>query len=505
VQELFASRFSVGADDPDVAFRAVVAEVLGWAWRGDGDPPDLTQTREGRAEGTGGNRLRWALLEVPGRLEKAFELELRHPDQREELIEWRTFVDLSRGHEQLTATLRVGREATEFRLAPAYLELRRPRLVRSLLDSYRCSSGGIRLSGSARTVHVGEVERFISTELRAPGRTLPVVVVATASGALRPEVDPVQLADELAGLAHVVTLGGYLAWERFRDFSGANEFVPPGGVRIYWPGFGGNRDRLRHPYWTRRVLGAVGERFASRQFQMLARMSIGRVPRDALLWELRSARRELLRKDATETEDWERLASTYSDDLVAANNTIERLQDENRILEDELERQRQSWAQVRAAEVWERSPEEGVADGDLESPAVASWGDFAELAPLLEGEAFVLTERAHAQCSQNPYPDPDRMWRHLEALARAAQEWRSKDMHVGKRLVDWVRENYEIEVSLQDNALRETAFVFEGEEYSREPHVKVDDYKSPDKCGRIYFATDDARMRFVVDHIGLHL
>ena len=41
-------------------------------------------------------------------------------------------------------------------------------------------------------------------------------------------------------------------------------------------------------------------------------------------------------------------------------------------------------------------------------------------------------------------------------------------------------------------------------EYSREPHVKVDDYKKPVECGRIYFAQDNEGRRFIVNHIGPH-
>jgi hypothetical protein len=41
---------------------------------------------------------------------------------------------------------------------------------------------------------------------------------------------------------------------------------------------------------------------------------------------------------------------------------------------------------------------------------------------------------------------------------------------------------------------------------SWEPHVKVDDYKDDrHRCGRIYFALDDARKRIVINHIGVHL
>jgi hypothetical protein len=77
---------------------------------------------------------------------------------------------------------------------------------------------------------------------------------------------------------------------------------------------------------------------------------------------------------------------------------------------------------------------------------------------------------------------------------------------VGKRLDEWIQENYHIDVALHDSDLAQfSAFVYDGREYSREPHVKVDDYVDPASCGRIYFAYDSDGKRFIVDHIGLHL
>jgi hypothetical protein len=42
--------------------------------------------------------------------------------------------------------------------------------------------------------------------------------------------------------------------------------------------------------------------------------------------------------------------------------------------------------------------------------------------------------------------------------------------------------------------------------YSREPHVKVDDYVDPASCGGESTSPfDSANARIIVDHIGLHL
>ena len=48
-------------------------------------------------------------------------------------------------------------------------------------------------------------------------------------------------------------------------------------------------------------------------------------------------------------------------------------------------------------------------------------------------------------------------------------------------------------------------FQFEGEKYSRVPHLKLDDHTTPNQVGRVYFALDNENHRFIVDHVGLKL
>jgi hypothetical protein len=136
----------------------------------------------------------------------------------------------------------------------------------------------------------------------------------------------------------------------------------------------------------------------------------------------------------------------------------------------------------------------------------STWREFHDKLPQLESEAFVLTDNARNQCLSNPYPDPARMWDHLERLSRAANEWAVKNCVVNRGLRVWIRESFAIEVALFDNGLGSLGgFEYEGKLRSRQPHVKVDDYKSPAECGRIHFAYDSTERRFIVDHIGLHL
>jgi len=132
--------------------------------------------------------------------------------------------------------------------------------------------------------------------------------------------------------------------------------------------------------------------------------------------------------------------------------------------------------------------------------------ELVDRLPELTSEWLLVTDNARSQCVSSGYPDPGRMWDQLRGLALAAGRWRSAGGDVGGRLDGWVHDNFEIEIALHDDHLRASKFFsFESIEYSREPHVKVDDAKPLNECGRIYFAIDGVRQRFIVDHIGLHL
>lgn len=133
----------------------------------------------------------------------------------------------------------------------------------------------------------------------------------------------------------------------------------------------------------------------------------------------------------------------------------------------------------------------------------ATWTEAQEVIEGLECPSFVLTERARASLTDNPYPDAGRMTWHLQQLAALAGEYAKSNGAIGQRVSVEAR-RYGIEIAMQDGNLSPNRVSSGGESYLAEPHVKVDDYKTPDKCGRIYFAIDPVSCVFIVDHIGLH-
>lgn len=512
MQDLYAAAFAIDADELSAAYQDLARAASKWAWRGHGAPPNVLEEPSGSRDARLGYQMTWSQIAVSARRERALTVELRHPDPLVEGREWRTRIDGCLRPDSLAVTVRVAREAIELRMTPAALTtLRRPGLVRDLLNNQSCAAGGLALTARPAVIYANGVEDLVAGILRNPLRALPVVITAASAGP-QPSPDAGKLADELAGLAHVVQLGGYLAWLRFREFVGDRLFVPQGGARIYWPGFGGEHDYLHHRYWTRRSIEELRLPFHRALFALLTRISVHAVPSDPLPAELRRAAAEARLKDlVSEGRSDAELLQIYVEENERLRVQVEGLHSLTVEQESELRIHRKNYAAMAAgALAEEQAEEEAEEEGDgLDSEAIfepKTWAEFVENLDALEGPAFVITPNARDVCNPCIYRYPTRMWRHLELLAEAAEAWAAQGGTVGTRLEEWIHQNYGIEIALHDSSLGERGrFTLEGKEYSREPHVKVDDYKGPDECGRIYFAYVAEESRFIVDHIGPHL
>ncbi|MBN9104483.1 MAG: hypothetical protein J0I14_05735 [Propionibacteriaceae bacterium] len=142
----------------------------------------------------------------------------------------------------------------------------------------------------------------------------------------------------------------------------------------------------------------------------------------------------------------------------------------------------------------------------LSAPEPLEWPDAGEqiLAIVSKAEgALLLSDRAKGQLVTNPYPDPRRMVDHVRLLAEVATHYRVNS--IGMRLEEFCASRG-LTIALFDNSINPPRLTLAGvtTDLRAKPHVKVDDYVAPDRCGRIYFAIDPANARFVIDHIGLH-
>jgi hypothetical protein len=140
-------------------------------------------------------------------------------------------------------------------------------------------------------------------------------------------------------------------------------------------------------------------------------------------------------------------------------------------------------------------PKEAKADVD-------NWNDAAERILALESTHFRLSSAVRSDLRECPYPNPQRMLNHVIALERLAKAYADGSGNLGGSISKVAIEKHGIEIALFDSGLPATRQV-DGLEVDTRPHVKVDDFKIPDECGRIYFAMVNGEY-FFVDHIGLH-
>ncbi|MFI6160759.1 hypothetical protein ACVMYR_29180 [Micromonospora sp. PTRAS2] len=148
----------------------------------------------------------------------------------------------------------------------------------------------------------------------------------------------------------------------------------------------------------------------------------------------------------------------------------------------------------------------GLASNRQSPLKLNTWQEVKAEILLLEGKHFVLSDRARSMLDGNPYPKPERMYDQVRRLSLVAKTYHEQDGNLGVSIAEFSITNHGIEVALTDKGLNPPEVRIERilQPFHAIPHVKVDDAKSPDQCGRIYFAIDQQQRRLVVDHIGLH-
>lgn len=541
------------------AFAEACERAVSWAWRIDDPRPDLEAQPSGRLpEGAGAEETSvewWSVTEGTAR---ALEIKLRHLDSQDNTLQWLTTVTVSDIEGSTRATVRLERGARVHMLQPWRMDLRAPGIVVDLMrPPLLAYAGTLELSPGPRMLERRHASDFVEDLLMAEGRALPILV---ASASVWPGfVDA--LAKALAGLVQVVRLADSAAEEALDGALRRSGFtVPSGGLRLYWPGFG-SEGQPRHPYWTPAQIarGRQGGPSVLKQLiNMLAPISTGRVPADPGVmrarreWllagmrqqrERQEAQRERARRErhkAAEVLARARAEQTDGEEVERLNAELAELSQELAVVEEERDGAMKQAEEAAAAElkVIEESLEvdaraatlgERVAKLEAENAGLrrsvktlsihkadigdeaeaadvvpeelSTWEEVAEHLPSLAGPGFALTDEALG-CMPR-YPHPHKMWRALRALERVGRDYNELGAELGMRFEDFAIERGGIEVALQDSTYEEACFFqYEHVEYSRLPHVKVDDAKAPNEVGRIYFALDPDHNRLIVDWFG---
>lgn len=123
------------------------------------------------------------------------------------------------------------------------------------------------------------------------------------------------------------------------------------------------------------------------------------------------------------------------------------------------------------------------------------------------GKHITLSDRGRSCLNKdNPYLRPERMLTFFLNLSNFAKFYQKNKGVLDGNFKDVGLKNFGIEIALEDKSITFYAMKInkvETELFAK-PHVKIDDYKTKNECGRIYFAIQPKDNSFVVDHIGIH-
>jgi hypothetical protein len=427
------------------------------------------------------------------------------------LLEERGAADQGARDEQSEVRLRIelGREALDEYLAPTGVRFfRRPFLLVMLTGdpSLHLETAGARVDGRFAWVNPKHVDA--QWRLLQADRRLPVLMV-DADG---PDGDRLawRAAGELAGLAWVRCVDRRARSAMQPRLDGIGASIPDGGSRLVWP----NLD-LRHPSWPRMDPDEV----TARLLRLLAGLSVPARGNNELAraaaWAVRrqAAREHELALEAARAEgDLSAQVAAQEARIRALEVDEEGWLDEIAALEAERNALRTKAAMAaywkeRAEEAWDGVT--SIAEDWDDAPALKT--DLDVLAAFLtkhSKDAIVFTPAASRSWRQDKYPKPEEMREVLVTLAKASAEYRRLQCRIPKMTDDWFKQVWDLAMASTDKYMSDhklDKFTFEKKEYSRLPHIKLDDRVAPSEVGRIYFAMDSEKKRFIVDHVGLKL
>ena len=112
---------------------------------------------------------------------RLWTLRWSYPSDLDPTVLWTSEFIAAAHNDVAEVALLVHLESTTFRIAPLRFTLRRPRLVRTLLETITCTSGGTALAATPQAVGIAAIDAFVRDVLLSPNRALPVITFSRES------------------------------------------------------------------------------------------------------------------------------------------------------------------------------------------------------------------------------------------------------------------------------------------------------------------------------------
>ena len=426
---------------------------------------------------------------------------------------FRTIIRVAEAEDLIAVSVALG-AASEV-LAPVYVDVRCPRLVKDLLSPpspwrYRktgLSSSPLELAGEAGG------DEFIALAWDG-SRSVPIVAVSDEYGSVLHPGIVEDLAADLAGLAVVARLDPQASW-RITRRKGKEWSCYSGSIRLFWPSLADDKSPYRHPLWTaRRLLEGASdtEVAADRIRRQLRRRILGQsafsVSEAPLVGRIRQAARQeelsSLRAKATAEVDYKSLAEDYSD-------ALERTQLELSEREAEIEHLRAKVAGLQyalQAKTGEVEPDEVEPDTEV-PPATVEEAVLLAMDQMEEELVFGKDVTEGVESLASDAGPPEKILRYLRILGEFTRACRSGPL--GRDAIVWLREKG-VAVSRESETVRSSKKARQartwdcgnGEKRVFDLHLKPSEATGPDRCVRIYFHYDETVQKTIVGWVGRH-
>ena len=316
-------------------------------------------------------------------------------------------------------------------------------------------------------------------------RHLPLFLVSTHED----DEIVVNLSDRLQfvtkGIAHICKITPESSWELSRQL-GKEWSCYNGAVRLYWPLIWDGDTPYRHriwlpPYFTRFDLKEKDSDWKAAK--AVAKIVIDHSSFSPRFREITKFNRdsdarkfEDERKRASDSKDFERLATSYAKDNDELRKKIAELETYNENCIAQLNSYRQN---------------NYIEENQLEESIFSSIFDAINYAKSISGDYLIFPDEVDNQISSIAEAEmiSEKIVHHLEGLHRLANELRKSDGALGTTIVDWLNTkgyNCSGESKTKRNFGLYT-FKSGGKTMEFEKHLKVTDGTSPDRCVRIYF------------------
>lgn len=417
------------------------------------------------------------------------------------------------GESEEAVAMSIGLSAASTTLAPVYVDVRCPRLVRDVLappSPWRYQGTPVAAAPVEYTRESGGDE-FVALAWD-PARSVPIVAVSDEYGSvLHPGIVGL-LAADLSGLAIVARLDPQASWRVTRR-KGKEWSCYSGAIRLFWPGLAVDDSPYRYPLWTpSRLLASVPdtEAAAERIRRELRRRILGQsafaVADPPLFVKIRQAAREeelaALRARTTSDAGYKAFAEEYFEALAKANETISERDTEIEELQGKL-RGLQYALQSKRGEPEELAPDTETPPATVEDAVLIAMDEMKE--ELIFGSSITEGVKSLAQ-DAGP---PEKILRYLRVLGEFTRARR--DGTLGKGTIKWLQERG-VTASAESETVRKsreeqqarTWDYGNGERKTFDMHLKPSDATAPDRCVRMYFEYDETRQVTVVAWVGRH-